>query len=95
MKFFMTFLAALLLSLTFTVQTLSQQEKVSQVADKPVYVYFIFDPQEEKWFKRNMFGLIGWGDQNEAEVWTVRKSAERMLGEMYGARADLPAKDDR
>ncbi len=72
--------------------------------DDPIYVYFIYDPEGDTWYKRNTFGLTGWGKQMESEVWTVKKTAERALASMYGSRANrcvlkkfilIPAKDNK
>ena len=56
--------------------------------DKPVYVYFIYDPEDEKYFKTGTLGLTGWGKLQEANPWMVKKAAERQLAALYGSRAN-------
>lgn len=78
------------------------QQNPLAAEDDPVYVYFIHDPDNDKYFKKGALGLSGWGEITEAEVWTVKKTAERVLAGMYGSRANrcvikkfliLPAKE--
>ncbi len=56
--------------------------------DKPLYVYFIYDPEDGLYYKQGMLGLSGWSEITKADVWTVKKTAERTLSSMYGSRAN-------
>lgn len=56
--------------------------------DDLVYVYCIYDPGTNKYFQRNTFGLSAWGPITEAEMWTIKKRADRTLAGMYGTRAE-------
>jgi len=57
------------------------------VDDKPLYVYFVYDPEDDRYYRAGMLGLSGWSKITEADVWTVKKTAERTLSSMYGSRA--------
>lgn len=56
--------------------------------DEPSYVYFIYDPEDKKYFKQGMLGLTGWDVLQKATPWMVKKDAERQLATLYGTRAD-------
>lgn len=106
MKFLMLMLLACVLTVPCTGEewTSGRAPAVQQAADKPVRVYLIYDPDGKMWYYRNSLGLIGWGEQSKAEVWTVRTNAADTLGSIRGARGKrsvikafilIPASDDQ
>ena len=90
--------------LVFTVLTYTTVAEV--VTEKPTRVYFIYSPEDDLWLHQGNdtpIKLIGWKEQNQASVWTVRKDAERVKNSMLGRRANqseikafliVPASDD-
>lgn len=106
MKFLMLLLLACILTVPCTGEewTSGKAPAAQQAADKPVRVYLIYDPEGKLWYYKNDFGLIGWGKQEQAEVWTVRADAAEMLGSIRGSRGKrsvlkafilIPASDNK
>lgn len=105
MKFLMLLLLAFVLVTPCTGDEWTTTEAPAvQQADKPVRVYLIYDPEGKMWYYKNALGLIGWGEQSKAEVWTVRANAATMLGSIRGARGKrslikafilIPASDNK
>lgn len=90
----MKFFAVLIFAFSFTFTAIYLQEHADtpaiaqQVSEaKPVRVYMIYDPKDDKWFRENLAGFSSWGDQQQAEVWAVKKDAEGKLSIMFGPRA--------
>lgn len=101
---FLILLLACVLTVPCTGEEWTTATPAVQQADKPVRVYLIYDPEGKLWYYRNSFGLIGWGEQSKAEVWTVRANAATMLGSIRGARGKrsvlkafilIPASDNK
>ena len=55
--------------------------------NQPIKAYMVYDPVDDVWYSVNALGLVHWGLQNQAEIWTEKSDAERSQKALLGKRS--------